>query len=1318
LGSASDKILTAIPATVYLCKQSATSSPCSGADLATIYTDNTHTTIRSNPFSTDSVGNFYIYADPGEYKLQVRYSNNTYSTADYHIGPSVSYANVWTGTNNFTGTFKVYGKALPACSNDGEVWTFSSGAWICDIPAGGSSFSVATAHTWTAAQTFNAGVKTSPFNTMLGYGCAHDGTDASICVQAAVTASVGSTLWLEPGFTYTHASTITVGSGTRILGTGNVDANVGVAHFRYTGTGTAWQVSTATGNGYTYAVRLSGFRISSSGSAAKCLDLDHIQESEFDHLTIGGATGTGCTVGINAHGMSLSQIHTNRISWNGTGFVVDGNAITSGYPSETPSGYNSIYSNNFFECSSGIQFKNFWQSSIHDNYFESCDDWFKLDTSAGSYFGNRIELIGVNIFDNAGIEGSDAAHVNPHFLRITGAGTMDVSTDNFTMRNNWWDTTGSSAGALVDSTTSGAIAFRITARSNRIIKSDTVWSTSRTALFLRDYENVYRGSDGLSQPTTLYSGFTPVEVRDDNIFEVAAPIGVSAGYGIAKRWVTTKGLFGCGGLSPNACSLAWGDGTGWKLNFGYFPSAVGSFTPTATLTDTGMWTPTANRALDGSVSVPTYSFANETNSGWYRSTASDVRFTLAGADLMRFRASRWTIHQNAVLSWGSVGIGTDDAGFSRTGVSAIACGNGAQGDFSCTFKATTLAAANVQLAGSSSGTATIVAPAAAGTPTLTLPTTTGTFALAATTLAGYGITNGVANTRTVNGKALSADITLGLASSDFANQGTTTTVLHGNAAGNPSFAGVAMADLSSKLGTGTKVATTSATAPASNKCAEFDTSGTLVVAGSNAACGSGGGTPAGGTNDLQYGSAGAFAAITAPTANGNYVVNYNVTAGAAVAPTATLPGIPTNAQTGTTYTFLYSDRGGYTTFSNAGSIAVTLPQSGTTGFASNFYTKACNIGAGTATITPTTSTISYTTGSAYTSGAASLALTTGQCAIIQSDNTNYFANVQAASSGTPTTRLLTAGAGLAGGGDLSADRTFSVDSTEQAFLSAGALTCGASTNGKMMVHTTPLEYCDNTATPVLRYAAYGDSAGKASTAAAADTATTAANLSGTPALPNGTTATTQAAADNSTKLATTAYVDSSNSTQVTAAANYTSGDLVQAAAANRTTSSSGIQTANVVTAASNFASGGLVKAAGANKTLASADLVGDASTSGGMTVTLAAQYKKLSCQPGLGDGLNAIPAGTYLQTTCYNDTGVTVTITGIKCFTDNSGTSTLNATNGAATALLTGAVTCSSSFAAGTQSGTTTIASGDFIKFTFVADGTSKQATWVVTSTY
>lgn len=114
---------------------------------------------------------------------------------------------------------------------------------------------------------------------------------------------------------------------------------------------------------------------------------------------------------------------------------------------------------------------------------------------------------------------------------------------------------------------------------------------------------------------------------------------------------------------------------------------------------------------------------------------------------------------------------------------------------------------------------------------------------------------------------------------------------------------------------------------------------------------------------------------------------------------------------------------------------------------------------------------------------------------------------------------------------------------------------------------------------------------------------------------------------------------------------------------------------------------------------------------------LAAQYSKLRCEPGLGDGLNAIAAGTYLQSTCYNDSGVTWTITGLRCFTDNAGTSTLNATNGAGTGLLTGTIACGTAFTAGTQSATTTIAAGDFVKFTFVADGTSKQTTWVVSFT-
>lgn len=138
-------------------------------------------------------------------------------------------------------------------------------------------------------------------------------------------------------------------------------------------------------------------------------------------------------------------------------------------------------------------------------------------------------------------------------------------------------------------------------------------------------------------------------------------------------------------------------------------------------------------------------------------------------------------------------------------------------------------------------------------------------------------------------------------------------------------------------------------------------------------------------------------------------------------------------------------------------------------------------------------------------------------------------------------------------------------------------------------------------------------------------------------------------------------------------------------------------------------------------TVGNASLTNSATTVHGATCTLGSSCLAtlpLSCQPGVGDGLNAIPAGTYLTTTCRNETGGTWTLTAIRCYSDNNGSSTCNATNGAGTGLLTGAVTATNSYANGTQSGTTTIASGDYLKITFVADGTSKQIGIDVAGTY
>jgi len=77
-----------------------------------------------------------------------------------------------------------------------------------------------------------------------------------------------------------------------------------------------------------------------------------------------------------------------------------------------------------------------------------------------------------------------------------------------------------------------------------------------------------------------------------------------------------------------------------------------------------------------------------------------------------------------------------------------------------------------------------------------------------------------------------------------------------------------------------------------------------------------------------------------------------------------------------------------------------------------------------------------------------------------------------------------------------------------------------------------------------------------------------------------------------------------------------------------------------------------------------------------------------------------------------------MTVTNIRCFSDNNGSTTVDVKNAAGTSLLTGAVTCTTSFATGTASGTTTLASADWLKLVVVADGVSKNVHVVVTGSY
>ena len=87
-----------------------------------------------------------------------------------------------------------------------------------------------------------------------------------------------------------------------------------------------------------------------------------------------------------------------------------------------------------------------------------------------------------------------------------------------------------------------------------------------------------------------------------------------------------------------------------------------------------------------------------------------------------------------------------------------------------------------------------------------------------------------------------------------------------------------------------------------------------------------------------------------------------------------------NAQTGTSYTYLDGDRAKLLTHSNGSSIASGLPQANASTFEAGWYMYVSNVGVGTLTITPATSTIN---------GASTYVLTTGQSVQVVSDGTNY-----------------------------------------------------------------------------------------------------------------------------------------------------------------------------------------------------------------------------------------------------------------------------------------------------------------------------------------
>jgi hypothetical protein len=187
------------------------------------------------------------------------------------------------------------------------------------------------------------------------------------------------------------------------------------------------------------------------------------------------------------------------------------------------------------------------------------------------------------------------------------------------------------------------------------------------------------------------------------------------------------------------------------------------------------------------------------------------------------------------------------------------------------------------------------------------------------------------------------------------------------------------------------------------------------------------GTPAAptaspGTNTTQLATTAYADAIAALKANAarNIATGCGLAGGGDLSADRTLKlSLTVNSQTGTSYTVVDGDCGKVVRFNNAASVAATLPQANGSTFVSGWTADFQNIGAGSVTITPATSTIN---------GNSNLVLLTNQGAHCDSDGANYTCVLGVGAAGGSGVTSVVCGSGLTGG-TITSSGTCAVDAS-------------------------------------------------------------------------------------------------------------------------------------------------------------------------------------------------------------------------------------------------------------------------------------------------
>jgi hypothetical protein len=138
-------------------------------------------------------------------------------------------------------------------------------------------------------------------------------------------------------------------------------------------------------------------------------------------------------------------------------------------------------------------------------------------------------------------------------------------------------------------------------------------------------------------------------------------------------------VIGGGGTTPQAGMVAWGDGTGYNLDFG--TRSGGNFSARYRMTDSGQM-----QFSDGSVGTPSISFINDANSGWYRTGSGDISYAADGVRVLRlsgvagasagFLGLLSTANGTGSASGNSVLVGRNTSGNGAVGTIGLVLRNG------------------------------------------------------------------------------------------------------------------------------------------------------------------------------------------------------------------------------------------------------------------------------------------------------------------------------------------------------------------------------------------------------------------------------------------------------------------------------------------------------------------------------------------------------------------------------------------------------------------------------------------------------------------